>query len=208
MNLHIVGWLLKQRNRTWSFTISGVLFGMAIYKRFSDNLSFRARNNGVEDKYDWTREVVLVTGASSGIGARVVQMLTARGMKVAGLDVQEPSYEVPARMRFYKCDITVREQLAEVGQKIRSEVGQITVLLNNAGIARAPTPIMNCSEEDTNAIVQINALSHFKSVQEFLPNMLEHDHGHVITITSMASYVSPPGLASYGMPKAAALAFH
>lgn len=64
------------------------------------------------------------------------------------------------------------------------------------------------TEKDVNAVMQVNAICHYWTVQEFLPYMVEHDHGHVLTVASMASYVSPPGISAYGMSKAAALAFH
>lgn len=132
----LLGWLLNRRNRTWGISISGVLFLLSILKRTSDFLSWKARNNGVVDKYSWTKEIVLITGASSGIGARVAQMLTDRGIKVVGVDVQQPLYTVPAQMKFYTCDLTSLEKVKELGQKIRSDVGNVTVLLNNAGIGR------------------------------------------------------------------------
>lgn len=207
INLKLLGWLLTRRNRTWGISISGILFVLSLLKRGSDALSWKARNNGVVDKYDWVREVVLVTGASSGIGARVCQMLTERGIKVAGLDVQEPLYSLPENMRFYKCDITNQDQIAEVAARVRSELGEVTVLLNNAGIGKG-APILDMSPRDINAVININAISHFWTVKEFLPFMVKKNHGHVITVASMASYVSPPGITAYGMSKAAALAFH
>lgn len=227
LNSSIVGWLLNRRNRTWGISISGILFCLSVLKRASDYLSFKARNNGVDDKYDWTKEIVLVTGASSGIGGRVCQMLTDRGIKVVGLDVQQPLYPVPARMKFYICDISKREKVIEVADTIRSEVGAPTVLLNNAGIgesfplstslrhARLLTIspgragfIVDMKEKDIQAVMNINALCHYYTVQAFLPSMMQKGHGHVLTVASMASYVSPPGISAYGMSKAAALAFH
>lgn len=56
-------------------------------------LNRRALNNGVKDRFDWSREVVLLTGGSDGIGARVVQMLAERNIKVVVLDVQPLTFE-------------------------------------------------------------------------------------------------------------------
>lgn len=136
LNAGLVGWLFNRRNRTWGISISGVLFVLSLLKRVNSYLSRQARNNSVTDKYDWTKEIVVVTGASSGIGGRVCQMLCERGIKVVGVDVQQPLYTPPARMKFYTCDITSRSQVFDLAETIRSEVGRPTILLNNAGIGR------------------------------------------------------------------------
>lgn len=210
LNLRLVGWLLRgggRKNRTWGTTLSGLFLVISLLKKWSDAKSRKARNNGTEDVYDWTKEVVVVTGASSGIGARVSQMLGERGIKVVGIDVQRPLYPIPPRMTFYSCDITSRDKVKEVGDQIRGEVGTPTILLNNAGIGRGGT-ILSVSEKDVRAVMDVNAISHFWTVQEFLPAIIQRNHGHVITIASMASYVVPAGIAAYGMSKAAAMAFH
>ena len=56
-------------------------------------LTRRTLNNGVKDAYNWTNEVVLITGGSDGIGARIAQMLAERDIKVVVLDVQPLAYE-------------------------------------------------------------------------------------------------------------------
>ena len=67
---------------------------------------------------------------------------------------------------------------------------------------------MNMTEKDINAILNINSISHYWTVQEFAGDMIKNNHGHILTTASMASYVAPPGLSAYAMSKAAALAFH
>jgi hypothetical protein len=61
-------------------------------KRVSSFLDMGVTNNWTNDTYDWSKEVVLVTGGSDGIGAIVVQLLAEKGMKVVILDVQPPKY--------------------------------------------------------------------------------------------------------------------
>jgi NADPH:quinone reductase-like Zn-dependent oxidoreductase len=56
-------------------------------------LSNVVKNNWSSDTYEWSREVVVVTGGSDGIGKIVVQLLAEKGIKVAVLDVQELTYE-------------------------------------------------------------------------------------------------------------------
>ncbi|ORY77733.1 hypothetical protein BCR37DRAFT_370937 [Protomyces lactucae-debilis] len=203
----LLSWFRIRENRTWPISIASVFFGLSILKQASDWLSWKARNNGVTDQYDWTREVVVITGASSGIGARVAEMLCAKGCKVAGLDIQQPLKTPPANMKFYVADVTSRESLKKAHVQIQKDLGAVTVLCNNAGIGNG-APILEHTDNLINKVMAINCVSHYYTVQEFMPGMVERNHGHIITIASMASLVSPVGLSSYGMSKAAAMAFH
>jgi len=80
-------------------------------------LNRRALSNGVSDKYDWSKEVVVVTGGSDGIGKAVVQLLAASKVKVAVLDVQSLTYEAPPSVKYFKCDITCSSAIAKGGSR-------------------------------------------------------------------------------------------
>lgn len=70
------------------------LFYFALARRVSAWLSEKARNNWVNDRYDWSREVVLVTGGAAGIGGSIVRFLDEQGIKVVVLDVQPMTFAV------------------------------------------------------------------------------------------------------------------
>lgn len=70
-----------------------VLFGLGFTLRVNRFLSARALNNGVTAKFDWKKEIVVVTGASGGIGAEAAKMIAARGTKVVVVDVIPLTYE-------------------------------------------------------------------------------------------------------------------
>jgi NADPH:quinone reductase-like Zn-dependent oxidoreductase len=70
------------------------LFYVALARWASGWWSDKTRNNWVDDKYDWKREVVLVTGGAGGIGGRIVKLFEEIGVKVVVLDVQPMSFEV------------------------------------------------------------------------------------------------------------------
>lgn len=57
-------------------------------------------------------------------------------------------------------------------------------------------------------VFEVNTLSHFLMVKEFVPAMIAKNHGHIVTTASMASFVSPGGMTDYSCTKASALAFH
>lgn len=68
--------------------------------------------------------------------------------------------------------------------------------------------IVDQPTEETERIFNINILSHFHLVREFLPAMVKQNHGHIVAVASMASFVTQGKNVSYVCTKAAALAFH
>ena len=78
---------------------------------------------------DWKQEVVVITGGSSGIGLELANILKFNGATIIIVDIQPVS-----GFRFYKCDISDRQQVTKVCQEIRNEF-QVTMLVNNAGIS-------------------------------------------------------------------------
>jgi all-trans-retinol dehydrogenase (NAD+) len=94
-----------------------------------------------------------------------------------------------------------------VATKIRSEHGDPSVLINNAGIG-SWTSILGESEEMIRRTFNVNTVSHFLVVKEFLPAMIQKNHGHVVTIASLASFAVTSRNVDYSCTKASALAFH
>ncbi|CCG84250.1 protein of unknown function [Taphrina deformans PYCC 5710] len=186
-----------------------VIGATVLYLLFKVNalLSRRALNHGTTDKYDWSKEIVLVTGGSSGIGYCVVNQLSNRGIKVIILDLHPPP-ETNPYVHFFRCDITSRDNLADVGRQIIDAVGHPTVLINNAGIVTPPNSILDKPWSDITRTLLINASSHFLTTQQFVRTMVSSDHGHVVTVASVAAFLAGPNVSDYNMSKAAALSFH
>jgi short-subunit dehydrogenase len=112
-----------------------------------------------------------------------------------------------ANVFFYSVDITSPTAIQEAATQIREEYGEPTVLINNAGVGYMGN-IIDKSESNIRRILEVNTLSHFWMVKEFLPAMIKNDHGHIVTIASMASFAALNGMADYASSKAAVLAFH
>lgn len=92
-------------------------------------------------------------------------------------------------VHYFKCDITSKQQLAAVAKDIRSQVGHPTVLINNAGVVRGKS-IIDASEKDIRFTFEVNALAHYWIVQEFLPSLIENNHGMIVTVASLAAWVT------------------
>lgn len=108
---------------------------------------------------------------------------------------------------YYKCDITSPATIAAVAAEIRKDVGEPTILINNAGVARGKN-ILDASEKDVRFTFEVNTLAHYWLAKEFVPSMAKKDHGMIVTIASYASYLTVPNMTDYAASKAAALAFH
>jgi all-trans-retinol dehydrogenase (NAD+) len=110
-------------------------------------------------------------------------------------------------VHYFKCDITSPKTLAQVAREVRLAVGEPTVLINNAGVVVGKS-ILDASERDVRFTFDVNTFAHFWTVKEFLPSMVEKNHGMVVTVASMAAWVTVPNMVDYAASKAAAHAFH
>lgn len=108
---------------------------------------------------------------------------------------------------FYKTDVTSRPAVKESASQIKRDHGIATILINNAGVAN-PGTVLDEPEEKIRLTMEVNTLAHFWTVKEFLPGMIQKDHGHIVTVASLASFVSFGEITDYSCSKASALAFH
>ncbi|KAK5326654.1 hypothetical protein LTR11_003755 [Exophiala xenobiotica] len=185
-----------------------ILLAAGTISKVNGYLNRLAVNNYATDhSWDWSREIVLCTGGSSGIGHHIVDQLAKRGVKVVILDVNPPTPALPRNVSFFRVDLTSTQEIQNVASRIRQEIGNPSVLINNAGTGSGAT-ILDETEQDLQRTFDVNILAHFKLVKEFLPHMSQRNHGHIVTIASMASFISVANNVSYSATKAGALAFH
>ncbi|PGH16524.1 hypothetical protein AJ79_01629 [Helicocarpus griseus UAMH5409] len=181
---------------------------LSVVRTLSRTLSSQVVNNWTSQRpWDNKKELVLVSGGCSGIGKQIMLDLAAKGIRVVILDVNEPDFKLPSNVSFYTADVTSTANLKQVGDAIRAAHGDPTVLINNAGVGY-DGPILTEPEERIQRTFQVNTVSHFWMVREFLPAMIAANHGHVITIASMASFIGLGEMTDYCCSKASALAFH
>jgi all-trans-retinol dehydrogenase (NAD+) len=94
-----------------------------------------------------------------------------------------------------------------VAAEIRKDVGEPTILINNAGVARGKN-ILDATEKDVRFTFDVNTLAHYWMAKEFVPSMVRADHGMIVTVASFAAYITVPNMTDYASSKAAALSFH
>ncbi|KAI0487503.1 hypothetical protein F4859DRAFT_465234 [Xylaria cf. heliscus] len=199
-------------NLSTAAKVLSVMFTLGVTRHLNRALNTVASNSWrltASKGWDWPNEIAVVTGGSSGIGKLIVEKLAASGVRVVVLDIQDlpKSMEDNTHIRFFKCDVTSSESVAEAADSIRREIGHPSILINNAGIT-SPSTILKMSESFLRKIFGVNTLSHWFTTQQFLPHMIETNKGHIVTVASIASFVALPTAADYSATKAAAHAFH
>ena len=110
-------------------------------------------------------------------------------------------------VRYYQCNVTSRDDIHKAAEAVRSEVGPPSILINNAGIGNAYT-VLEIPTEALRNLFDINLISHWSTIQEFLPDMIAKKKGHIMSVASLASFVALAGAVDYSATKAALLALH
>ncbi len=149
---------------------------------------------------------VLVTGGSRGIGAGIVQRLTAAGADVLGTARTAPdSVEHGA---FVVGDVGTEEGAAAIAREAVERLGGVDVVVNNAGAARTfPGGSLTIAPGDWQASLDVNFLAAVRLNAALLPQMLERGTGSIVHIASTAAYQVPGALLHYGAAKAALVAY-
>jgi short-subunit dehydrogenase len=90
-----------------------------------------------------------------------------------------------------KCDVSDLTQVKEAGRFARQSFGPVTLLINNAGIVSGKS-ILDSSDFMIKKTLEVNTLSHLYTIRDFLPDMIKLNHGHVVTISSLAGIMAIP----------------
>lgn len=175
-------------------------------------LNKQFHNNWTTDPdWDWNKEIVVITGGSSGIGAHLARQLHARNPKTMIVIIDYvPLTWTPieeAYTKYYQCDLSDSSRIRVICEQIRNEVGHPTVLVNNAGICRGTT-VCDGSYADVEVTIRTNLIAPFLLVKEFCPEMVIRNHGHIVNISSMSAFLPPAKVADYAATKAGLIALH
>src|SRR5690554_5559943 len=134
-------------------------------------------------------KVVVVTGASSGIGAATSALLAERGHSVMIAARRKEALNAVAercagRAHAIVADMTVRAEVARVVREALAAFGRLDVWINNVGqgIARMPSEL---TDEDIDEMMRVNVKSALYGMQEVLPHFKERGEGQIINISSM-----------------------
>ncbi|MEX1222356.1 MAG: SDR family oxidoreductase [Idiomarina sp.] len=149
-------------------------------------------------------KVVIITGASSGLGEATAKMLAAKGAKlVLGARREERLKKLVDDIKqsggeaIYKTvDVTKRDQVEALAKAARDEFGRIDVLVNNAGLMPL-APLDELKVDEWDQMIDVNIKGVMYGVGAVLPTMREQHSGHVINLSSVAGHVVFPGATVY-----------
>ncbi|XP_026321213.1 estradiol 17-beta-dehydrogenase 11-like [Hyposmocoma kahamanoa] len=165
-------------------------------------------------KKDLKGGVALVTGGGGGLGSLIALRLARLGCEIVLWDINKQGLDdavklvkgIGGQCHGYVVDLTNREDIYRVAKKVNEEVGRVTILVNNAGVVSGQY-LLDTPDHLIQRTFDVNVLSHFWTVKAFLPSMIDHNDGHIVTIASLAGQVGVAKLVDYCASKSAACGF-
>ena len=160
--------------------------------------------------FDISGEVVLVTGASSGIGRHFAQVLAAAGAKVAAAArradrLSELARDIESRGGMclpLACDVTKQDSIREAIANAEDRLGPLSVLVNNAGVV-VSKPLFEHSEADWDHVVDTNLKGAWLAARDFAHHLVERKrHGRIINIASVLGFRTIGQVPAYCAAKA------
>lgn len=157
-------------------------------------------------------QVTLVTGASRGIGAAIADRLAGEGARVFGTATTQAGADAITERLSAKggaglvLDVGVSGAIEAVIEHINSEAGAVTILVNNAGMARDQL-LLRMKDEDWQNVLDVNLGAIYRASKAVLRGMLKARSGRIISIGSVIGSMGNAGQANYAAAKAGMIGF-
>ena len=156
-------------------------------------------------------KVMIVTGASGGIGTAICEKLASEGAQLAMLyrGNREAAESLAAALterfgvqaRCYRCELSDFSESGRIAAEIRKDFGRVDCLVNNAGITRDRL-ILTMREEDYDAVLDTNLKGAFNMIRHVSPLLLRNRGGHIVNISSVSGLFGNAGQSNYSASKA------
>lgn len=162
----------------------------------------------MNNMFDLSGKVALVTGASYGIGFAIASGMAKAGATIVFNDIRQDlvdkglaSYrEIGIEAKGYVCDVTDEDAVNALVAKIEKEVGVIDILVNNAGIIKR-IPMCEMSAKDFRQVIDVDLNAPFIVSKAVIPSMIKKGHGKIINICSMMSELGRETVSAYAAAK-------
>uniref|UniRef100_A0A8C9XHZ5 Short-chain dehydrogenase/reductase 3 n=1 Tax=Sander lucioperca TaxID=283035 RepID=A0A8C9XHZ5_SANLU len=158
-------------------------------------------------------ELCLITGAGGALGRLFAQEFAKEGAHLVLWDCNTAANEQTAKVvrelgvqvHTYTVDLSKRQNIYETADRVRAEVGEVSFLVNNAGVV-AGRRLLDCPDELLERTLLVNCHALFWMTKAFLPQMKAKNHGHIVTIASALGLFSTA--CDYCASKFGAVGFH
>lgn len=158
----------------------------------------------------WNNKIVLLTGASSGIGEALALAMATQGATLGLLarreerlrDLAKRCEAAGGQARIFAADVTEPAAVQAAADSLRSEFGRIDILIANAGIGGNNAETRALRPDAVKKVIDINLLGAVNSIAAVLPRMLERGSGQLVAVSSLAGVRGLPKSAAYSASKA------
>ena len=155
------------------------------------------------------KKIALVTGASRGIGAGIAVEMARQGFIVIGTATTNDGAKIITQMfelnkldgMGYVLDVNSNKSINDLITKINTEIGEINVLVNNAGITKDAL-LLRMKDDDWDAVINTNLRSVYKLSQAVIKGMMKNRYGRIINISSVVGHTGNAGQTNYAATKA------
>jgi 3-oxoacyl-[acyl-carrier protein] reductase len=153
--------------------------------------------------------IAIITGAAAGIGYATAKVFLEEGAIVNICDINVEKIEkattelsVYGTVRGYAVDVSKKDQIVDMVEKVKTEFGKIDILINNAGIT-SDAQFYKMTDEQFEKVLDVNLKGTYFFTKAVIPSMMEHKYGKIVHASSVSAYNGNFGQTNYAATKAA-----
>ena len=156
-------------------------------------------------------KVIVVTGGGNGMGRELALNLLSKGARVAAVDINESALQETVelagnnkdKLSTHVVDITNKDAVTELVEKVISAHGVVDGVINNAGIIQPFVRVNDLEYAAIDRVMNVNFYGTLYVTKAFLPHLLTRPEAHIANVSSMGGFLPVPGQSLYGASKAA-----
>ncbi|XGW22969.1 hypothetical protein V3C99_005311 [Haemonchus contortus] len=160
-------------------------------------------------------QVVLITGSGNGLGRLIALNFATSGCRLVLWDIDEKGNaetkqmceDFGAEAHVFRVDMSQRQEIYAAADRVMAEIGDVDIVINNAGMLRDPGDFLCKSDDFIEKTVQVNMLAHMWMAKAFLPRMIERRSGHIVCVCSLSAIVGARDIVDYSASKFGAFGF-